>query len=88
MKPVKDKNPAHSFPLSECPRITMTHGGGGRSMRQLIDSMFAPLFESPDYESDHDGALLEVAGARLAFTTDSFVVDPIFFPGGSITMGA
>ena len=84
MKPAMDKTPDHSFPISECSHITMAHGGGGRSMRQLIDSMFAPLFENPDYESDHDGALLEIAGARLAFTTDSFVVDPIFFPGGDI----
>jgi len=84
MKPDKAKKPPGSFPTAECPHITMAHGGGGRLMRLLIDGMFAPLFENPDYESDHDGALLEIAGARLAFTTDSFVVDPIFFPGGDI----
>jgi len=53
-------------------------------MRRLIDEMFAPLFDNPDFECDHDGARLSVAGAQLAFTTDSFVVDPVFFPGGDI----
>jgi len=67
-------------------RITLAHGSGGRSMRRLIETAFAPLFASPDSEADHDGARLEIAEARLAFTTDSFVVDPIFFPGGDIGM--
>jgi hydrogenase expression/formation protein HypE len=50
----------------------------------LIERMFWPTFRNPALETLHDGAVLEVEGARLAFTTDSFVVSPLFFPGGDI----
>ncbi|MFH1374910.1 MAG: hydrogenase expression/formation protein HypE [bacterium] len=84
MTPVDKSNPICPFPLSEYPHITMAHGGGGKLMHQLIDKMFAPAFENPDFESQHDGALLDMTGTRLAFTTDAYVVDPLFFPGGDI----
>ena len=84
MKAPGDGSPVCRFPLTEHPHISMAHGGGGRLMHQLVENMFAPLFENPDSESHHDGALLNVAGAQLAFTTDSYVVDPLFFPGGDI----
>ena len=67
-------------------RVTLSHGGGGRAMRDLIDEVFASVFQ-PDSMEDQarlmDAALAE-PGARLAFTTDSFVVTPIEFPGGDI----
>ncbi|MCX6905606.1 MAG: hydrogenase expression/formation protein HypE [Verrucomicrobia bacterium] len=62
----------------------MAHGGGGRLTQQLIDTIFAPAFRNPILEQKHDGAVFEVAGQRLAFTTDSYVVHPLFFPGGDI----
>ncbi|SEG62257.1 hydrogenase expression/formation protein HypE [Thalassococcus halodurans] len=66
--------------------VTLAHGGGGKAMRELIEEVFTSVFE-PDLMEDQarlmDDALQE-QGARLAFTTDSFVVDPVEFPGGDI----
>ena len=66
--------------------VTLAHGGGGKAMRDLIETVFADVFE-PDGMEDQ-ARLMEAAvqepGARLAFTTDSFVVDPVEFPGGDI----
>ncbi|KCV81294.1 hydrogenase expression/formation protein HypE [Actibacterium atlanticum] len=66
--------------------VTLAHGGGGKAMRELIESVFTQAFQ-PDAMEDQarlmDAALQET-GARLAFTTDSFVVDPVEFPGGDI----
>jgi hydrogenase expression/formation protein HypE len=63
----------------------MAHGGGGRLTQELIERVFGPAFANPALDARHDGAVLEVApGARLAFTTDSHVVSPLFFPGGDI----
>nr|WP_106265837.1 hydrogenase expression/formation protein HypE [Donghicola tyrosinivorans] len=66
--------------------VTLAHGGGGKAMRDLIESVFTSVFQ-PDGMEDQarlmDTALQE-PGARLAFTTDSFVVDPVEFPGGDI----
>lgn len=72
------------IPISEYPHITLAHGGGGRLMQMLIEKMFVPSFANPALESLHDGAIIETNGARLAFTTDSYVIHPIFFPGGDI----
>lgn len=72
------------LPLAEYPQVLMAHGGGGRLMNQLIEQMFVTAFRNPILEQRHDGALLEVETARLAFTTDSYVVHPLFFPGGDI----
>ena len=60
--------------------ILLAHGGGGRLMQQLIARVFQPAFGG----GEHDGAVLPPAAGRLAFTTDSYVVDPLFFPGGDI----
>ena len=65
-------------------RIELAHGGGGRLTNQLIEAVFRPAFAQSDDDLTHDGAVLEIGGARLAFTTDSYVVQPIFFPGGDI----
>ncbi len=68
------------------PRITLSHGSGGRATQKLIDGLFRPLLDDPVLGRMDDAAVLELDGmeARLAFTTDSFVVRPLFFPGGDI----
>jgi hydrogenase expression/formation protein HypE len=65
-------------------RIVLAHGGGGRLTHQLIEKIFIPAFGNPMLEARHDGAIVSVNGSRLAFTTDSFVVRPLIFPGGNI----
>jgi hydrogenase expression/formation protein HypE len=65
-------------------RIVLAHGGGGRLTHQLIEKIFIPAFGNPMLEQRHDGAVIPVNGSRLAFTTDSFVVRPLIFPGGNI----
>jgi hydrogenase expression/formation protein HypE len=72
-------------PLPHKAEITMAHGGGGWLTQDLINRIFRPAFANTSLEAQHDGALLEFpAGGRLAFTTDSHVVSPLFFPGGDI----
>lgn len=66
----------------------MAHGGGGRLTDQLIGKLFLPAFDNPFLSQRHDGALLEIGGLRLAFTTDSYVIHPLEFPGGDIGMMA
>ncbi|MCG3191625.1 MAG: Carbamoyl dehydratase HypE [Thermoanaerobaculia bacterium] len=72
------------IPISEHPSVLMAHGGGGRLTQMLIERIFVPSFDNAPLRELHDGARLDVAGARLAFSTDSFVIRPIFFPGGDI----
>ncbi len=73
------------LPLAEYPTVQMAHGGGGRLMRALIECMFLPAFGPGRPESPpHDAAVLALGRERLAFTTDSFVVSPLEFPGGDI----
>jgi len=64
--------------------IELAHGGGGLLMHRLIDRVIRPAFGTAADDAAHDGAVLDIAGARLAFTTDSYVVRPLFFPGGDI----
>ncbi len=72
-------------PLPHRTEITVGHGGGGRLTQDLLDRVFRPAFANPALESQHDGAMLmPPVGSRLAFTTDSHVVSPLFFPGGDI----
>ena len=81
---------AQSFALS-CPlpitrhkNVVMGHGSGGRLTAQLIHDLFLPAFDNPLLRKLDDQAVLEVGAGRIAFTTDSFVVTPLFFPGGNI----
>jgi hydrogenase expression/formation protein HypE len=62
----------------------MGHGGGGKLGNELVEHLFLPAFRNPELENLGDAAVLDVGGARLAMSTDSFVVRPLFFPGGSI----
>ncbi|HWS98089.1 MAG TPA: hydrogenase expression/formation protein HypE [Candidatus Methylomirabilis sp.] len=71
-------------PLSDSEHVELAHGGGGRRMHELLEGLLLPSFANPQLWERHDGATLQVAGARLAFTTDSYVVKPLFFPGGDI----
>jgi hydrogenase expression/formation protein HypE len=79
-------------PLSDHATVQLAHGGGGRLMRDLIEGLFLPAF-GDSHRVDaaakheippHDAAVLPASGSRLAFTTDTFVVHPLFFPGGDI----
>lgn len=72
------------IPMSDYPTIMMAHGGGGRMTQMLIERMFLPAFSSHSLETLHDGAILNLNGGRLAFTTDAFTISPLFFPGGDI----
>ena len=85
-----DFNLACPLPIDDHDTVQMAHGGGGRLMQRLIEGIFLPAFRSADVDGSqphappHDSAVLEADGVRLAFTTDSFVVSPLFFPGGDI----
>src|SRR6478735_9774506 len=65
-------------------RITMSHGAGGKATQTLIEAVFLDAFRNPLLEPLEDAASLTVGGARIALTTDSYVVSPLFFPGGDI----
>ncbi|MGP0093311.1 MAG: hydrogenase expression/formation protein HypE [Xanthobacteraceae bacterium] len=64
--------------------IELAHGGGGLLMHRLIDQVVRPALAASADDFTHDGAVLDIGGSRLAFTTDSYVVRPLFFPGGDI----
>ncbi|HAN23844.1 MAG TPA: hydrogenase expression/formation protein HypE, partial [Microbacterium ginsengisoli] len=64
--------------------VTLAHGAGGKASAALVDAVFFEAFGSPTPSDPGDAAVLEVPAGRLAFTTDSYVVNPIRFPGGSI----
>jgi len=64
--------------------VTLAHGAGGKASRALVEQVFLPELDNPLLAPLADAALLDVKGTRLAFTTDSFVVRPLFFPGGDI----
>jgi hydrogenase expression/formation protein HypE len=74
------------LPLRDYPQIVMGHGGGGKLSADLVEHLFVPAFRNDTLASLADGAALSLDGngARLAFSTDSYVVRPLFFPGGSI----
>jgi len=71
-------------PLGDGGHVQLAHGGGGKLMHQLLEELVIPAFRNPELEARHDGAVLHIGNSRLAFTTDSYVVRPLFFPGGDI----
>ncbi len=84
MKPVDTPGFSCPLPIGTYPNVMLAHGGGGKLTHQLIESLFLPLFRNPALASRHDGAVLDFGPGKLAFTTDSYVVHPLFFPGGDI----
>src|SRR5579859_8120779 len=81
---IMDFTPACPIPISQYPHVLLAHGGGGRLMHQLIGRMFLAAFRNPLLETQHDSTVVELTGKKLAFTTDSYVVRPLFFPGGDV----
>ena len=77
------RGPACPLPVED-DRIGLPHGAGTGATADLFERILAPAFDNPTLAARHDGAVLSFPGGRLAFTTDSFVVDPLFFPGGDI----
>jgi len=71
-------------PLPHGDIVQLAHGGGGKMTARLIETLFAPAFRNPHLDPLGDGAVVTIGKERLAFTTDTFVVKPIFFPGGDI----
>jgi hydrogenase expression/formation protein HypE len=72
------------LPIGDYPAIMLGHGGGGKLMHQLIDNIFLAAFDNELLRTQHDSAVINLGGLKLAFTTDSYVVSPLFFPGGDI----
>jgi hydrogenase expression/formation protein HypE len=72
------------LPLAGYPTIVMGHGGGGKLGNELVEHLFLPAFRNPTLENLGDAAVIEPGLGRLAMSADSFVVRPLFFPGGSI----
>ncbi len=83
-KPVDPSSWSCPAPLTHVDTIQVAHGGGGRMSQKLIESVFLPALGNPALDALHDGAVLSLPKGRVAFTTDSYVIDPIFFPGGDI----
>ncbi|MFF3214322.1 hydrogenase expression/formation protein HypE [Streptomyces sp. NPDC002886] len=71
-------------PLRDRPRVVMGHGGGGALSAELVEHLFTPAFGGPVLSQLGDSATVTLGGVRLAFSTDSYVVRPLFFPGGNI----
>lgn len=79
-----DFNASCPAPIQHYPHVLMAHGGGGRLMHQLLENFFGPAFSNPILDVRHDAAQFSVPPGKLAMTTDSYVVQPLFFPGGDI----
>src|SRR2546423_6316002 len=75
----------HKFYLRD-EKITLSHGSGGKATHNLIEGVFAPAFSNPLLDAMDDAATFSIngTGQRMAFTTDTYVVSPLFFPGGDI----
>lgn len=72
------------MPLRDYPNIILGHGGGGKLSAELVEHLFLPAFRNEQLEGLGDAAVFHINGVRLAMSTDSFVVRPLFFPGGNI----
>src|SRR5436189_5995382 len=72
------------LPLTDYKEVVLAHGSGGKLSHELIKKLVLSQFRNEFLEPLHDGAILSLNGWRFAFSTDSYVVSPIFFPGGDI----
>lgn len=82
-----DFNLTCPLPITDYPNVLLGHGSGGKLMHTLIEKLIVPAFANPLLDTRHDGAVFQVGDTgspRLAFTTDTYVVHPLFFPGGDI----
>jgi hydrogenase expression/formation protein HypE len=77
-------NSSCPIPIQQYPHVMMAHGGGGKLMQQLLENVFGAAFSNPILDARHDAAQFHLPPGRLAMTTDSYVVRPLFFPGGDI----
>ncbi|NEP42819.1 MAG: hydrogenase expression/formation protein HypE, partial [Okeania sp. SIO2H7] len=86
MEKIEDFNLSCPIPIQQYPKVLLAHGGGGKLMNQLINQMFAPTFHKEGEEQiiQHDSVALQLPPGKIAFTTDSYVINPLFFPGGDI----
>jgi len=81
---LKNFSPACPLPITDYPKVLMAHGSGGFLMQQLIEKVFYEAFGNPRLLEAHDAAALDIPQQRIAMSTDSYVVRPLFFPGGDI----
>jgi hydrogenase expression/formation protein HypE len=72
------------IPITDYPNVLLAHGGGGSLSNMLVETMLAPTFANEWLDPLHDGAVVDMAAGRIAVSTDSFVIHPLFFPGGDI----
>ncbi len=72
------------IPLEQYPQVLLAHGGGGKLMQQLLEKMIFSVFQMNKDLSPHDSSVVNIPNNKIAFTTDSYVVNPLFFPGGDI----
>lgn len=79
-----DLQPTCPTPIGQYDQVVMSHGGGGRLTQKFLETLIQPVFANPYLAARHDSAVFESGGQRFAFTTDSYVVKPLFFPGGDI----
>jgi hydrogenase expression/formation protein HypE len=84
LRPGRRYEPSCPLPIADYPTVVLAHGGGGRLSKQLIDTLFLGAYGNDILAALHDGAVLDVPAGRIAFSTDSYVIDPPFFPGGNI----
>src|SRR5215472_56890 len=88
LKPARGQSVLSPFvcpaPVAARDKVVLGHGSGGQLSANLLRDVFLPLFANPVLDRMDDQAIVEIGGSRIAFTTDSFVVKPLFFPGGDI----
>jgi hydrogenase expression/formation protein HypE len=72
------------LPFDKYPTVVLAHGGGGRLGKMLVEQLFFAAYANPVLGGFHDGSVLDTGAGRIAISTDSFVISPIFFPGGDI----
>ena len=80
----KDFSVSCPIPIQDYPYVLLAHGGGGKLMHQMVEKMFKEVFVPDDTVNSHDSAVLNCSTEKIAFTTDSYVVHPLVFPGGDI----
>ncbi|EAZ94310.1 hydrogenase expression/formation protein HypE [Crocosphaera chwakensis] len=81
---MNDFNVSCPIPLDKYPQVLLAHGGGGKLMQQLLEKMVFSTFKTAQDIPPHDSAVINLPGSKIAFTTDSYVIHPLFFPGGDI----